>query len=40
MFFGEVESGANAKGDGFTVEKLAVWDGSFDGVANGVAEIE
>jgi len=37
---GEKKSGAYAEGDRFAVEELSVGDGSLDGVADGVAEVE
>lgn len=40
MFLGEREGGADAEGDGFTMEKLAVREGGFDGVTDGVTKVE
>ena len=36
----DVEGGDAAPGDGFAVEELLVVGGGFDGVADGVAEVE
>ncbi len=40
FFDAEVEGGADAEGDGFTVEDFSVGEGGFDAVADGVAEVE
>ena len=37
---GDVEGGEHAPGDGFAVQELRVVGGGFDGVAEGVAEVE